>query len=174
MGTVDGTHLLSPGKETDPWLPHRIWDHLGVLWRLITAEIAKRVARAAIMTRAALQALDTRRTVHPHWRSKLLMLSKKRVRSSPTLGAFLCLHLLLMTSSDRHSMPRCRPCPSRQASESLRAEVRLFGRKNLRKMHAWMNGQDPSQSTPEPPVHWARPGPSLDWPGKRDKKRKVE
>ena len=39
---------------------------------------------------------------------------------------------------------------------------------------AQMHGQDPSQFTPEPPGHWAQPGPSPDWPGKRDKKRKAK
>jgi len=53
-------------------------------------------------------------------------------------------------------------CPS--------AELRFFTRKQLRKMHC----QDPSQFTPEPPGHCAQPGPSPDWPGKRDKKRKAK
>ena len=52
-------------------------------------------------------------------------------------------------------------CPS--------AEQLLFGRKQLRKMA----GQDPAEYTPEPPNHWARPGPSPDWPGKRGSKRKA-
>ena len=55
-------------------------------------------------------------------------------------------------------------------SECPSAEQRFFTRKQLRKMH----GQDPSQFTPEPPGHWAQPGPSPDWAGKRDKKRKAK
>ena len=54
-------------------------------------------------------------------------------------------------------------------SECPSAEQRFFTRKKLRQMH----GQDPSQFTPEPPGHWAPPGPSPDWPGKRGKERKA-
>jgi hypothetical protein len=55
-------------------------------------------------------------------------------------------------------------------SECPSAEQRFFTRKQLRKMH----GQDPSQFTPEPPGHWAQPGSSPDWPGKRGKERKAK
>ena len=58
----------------------------------------------------------TRRTAQPHWGSELAMLSNKMVCFSPPLEALLSPHPLLKTSSDRHPMPRRRPCPSRQAS----------------------------------------------------------
>ena len=112
----NGTRPLSPRKATDPWpLPHRIWGPRGVLWRLPTATIAKSATRAASSPALHRRRL-TRRTAQPHWGSELEMLSKKRVCSSPTLGALLCPRPLLKTSSDRHPMPHRRPCPSRQAS----------------------------------------------------------
>ena len=94
----------SPARELHPATPSTR------LWRLPTATIAKSAPRAA-SSHALHRRRLTRRTAQPHWGSELEMLSKKRVCSSPPLEALLCPHPLLKTSSDRHPMPRRRPCP---------------------------------------------------------------
>jgi len=86
-----------------------------VLWHLPTATIAKSATRAALPPVLHRRRL-TRRTAQAHWGSELVMISNKMVCSSPPLEALLSPHPLLKTSSDRHPMPRRRPCPSRQAS----------------------------------------------------------
>ena len=115
IGDGNGTVHCHQGWQATNDLIHGGSGVSWVYWRLLTAEIAKSATRAASSPALHRRRL-TRNTVHPHWGSKLLMLSKKRVCSSPPLEALLCPHPLLKTSSDRHPMPHRRPCPSRQAS----------------------------------------------------------
>ena len=58
--------------------------------------------------------------------------------------------------------------PTFSPSEYPTSAQRFFGRRQLRAMH----GQDPDCYTPVPAGHWARPGPSPDWSGKKPKKPK--
>ena len=139
-----------------------------MLWRLPTATIAKNATRAASSPALHRRRL-TRRRARPHWGSKLVMLSKKRVCSSPTLGALLCPHPLLKTSSDRHPMPHRRPCPSRRASvrqpssdssqgsSCARCMARIRA-SSLQSRQATLHSRDRRQTGQESVTRSARPG----------------
>ena len=59
--------------------------------------------------------------------------------------------------------------PTFSPSEYPTSAQHFFGRRQLRKMH----GQDPDFYTPVAAGHWARPGVSPDWSGKKSKKPKT-
>ena len=124
--------------------------------------------KSSIVTRAASKALDKTHSPAALGKQAGDALKEEGVLQpdfgSPSLPASTPEDLLRPASNA--SSPALPFSPS----ECPSAEQWFFTRKQLRKMY----GQDPNQFTPEPPGHWAQPGPSPDWPGKRDKKRKAK
>ena len=70
---------------------------------------------SSIVTRAASKALDKTQSPTALGKQAGDALKEEGVLQ-PDLGALLCPHPLLKTSSHRHPMPHRRPCPSRRAS----------------------------------------------------------